>query len=70
VDSTTDIITEYVKEGTDTVQSSVSFTLANNLENLTSRVVKGNPLNNIIVGNAAKNSLKGDDDLSSKSMTS
>jgi len=29
--STTDIITEYVKEGTDTVQSSVSFTLANNL---------------------------------------
>lgn len=34
VDSTTDIITENVGEGTDTIQSSVTLTLATNVENL------------------------------------
>ncbi|NBQ70666.1 MAG: hypothetical protein EBU46_18265, partial [Nitrosomonadaceae bacterium] len=35
VDSTGDVITENTNEGTDTVQSTVSFTLGNNIENLT-----------------------------------
>ncbi|WP_370583145.1 hypothetical protein [Microcystis sp. LEGE 00066] len=35
VDTTTDTITENANQGTDTVQSSVTYTLGNNLENLT-----------------------------------
>jgi len=64
VDSTTDVITENASEGTDLVQSSVTYTLGNNLENLTltgttSINGTGNSLNNIITGNSGNNSLRG-----------
>ncbi|MBD2139957.1 hypothetical protein H6F39_00795 [Anabaena sp. FACHB-1250] len=64
VDTTTDTITENVNEGTDTIQSSVTFTLATNVENLTltgTAVINGtgNELNNVITGNAANNILDG-----------
>ena len=63
VDTTTDTITEAVNEGTDTVQSSVSFTLGANLENLTLTGTAangtGNALDNVITGNAAANTFTG-----------
>ena len=63
VDTTTDTITEAVNEGTDTVQSSVSFTLGANLENLiltgTAANGTGNALDNVITGNASANTLDG-----------
>jgi Ca2+-binding RTX toxin-like protein len=60
-----DTIVEAVNEGTDTVQSSVSFTLGANLENLTLINVStalngvGNSLNNLITGNNYDNLLNG-----------
>ncbi|MEN9897666.1 MAG: hypothetical protein RLZZ66_1315 [Pseudomonadota bacterium] len=64
VDSTTDTIKENVNQGIDVVQSSVSFTLAINIENLvllgnTAIVGTGNQSNNIIAGNSADNTLNG-----------
>ncbi len=65
VDSTTDFIFESFNSGTDTVESSVSYTsLNNNLENLTLTGLRaingtGNNLNNVITGNAANNRLLG-----------
>ena len=64
VDTTTDTITENANQGTDTVQSSVTYTLGNNLENLTLTGTAningtGNTLNNIITGNSGKNTLTG-----------
>jgi RHS repeat-associated protein len=64
VDSLSDIITENSGEGIDTVQSSISLTLGNNLENLTltgTAVINGtgNALNNILTGNAGNNILDG-----------
>jgi Ca2+-binding RTX toxin-like protein len=64
VDSTTDTITENANEGTDTIQSSVTLTLATNVENLTltgTAVINGtgNELNNVITGNSANNTLNG-----------
>ena len=66
VDSTTDTITENVNEGTDTIQSSVTFSLANlaNIENLTLTGTAaingtGNAGNNVIIGNAGNNTLNG-----------
>ncbi|MFN9561045.1 MAG: LamG-like jellyroll fold domain-containing protein, partial [Dolichospermum sp.] len=64
VDSTTDIITEQANEGTDTIQSSVTLTIANNLENLTLTGTAaingtGNAGNNLITGNDVNNSLNG-----------
>ena len=65
VDSTTDIITELANEGTDTVQSSVTFTsLAANVENLTLTGTSaingtGNTLNNVLTGNVGANTLSG-----------
>jgi Ca2+-binding RTX toxin-like protein len=66
VDSTTDTITEAVGEGTDTVQSSVTFTLVTlaNIENLTLTGTTaingtGNTLNNTITGNSGNNLLSG-----------
>ncbi len=64
VDTTTDTLTENLNEGTDTVQSSVTYTLGNNLENLTltgTAAIKGtgNALNNVLLGNSGKNTLTG-----------
>lgn len=64
VDSTGDVITEQSGQGTDTVRSSVSWTLGANLENLVltgSGAIdgKGNTLNNSITGNAANNIIDG-----------
>jgi Ca2+-binding RTX toxin-like protein len=63
---TTDIISESSNQGIDTVISSFSFTLGNNLENLTligTTAINGtgNALNNFIVGNEGSNSLSGGD---------
>ncbi|NJR41110.1 MAG: hypothetical protein HC781_22555 [Leptolyngbyaceae cyanobacterium CSU_1_4] len=64
VDSPSNIIIELANQGTDTVQSSISWTLGSNLENLTltgTAAVNGtgNSLNNIITGNSGANSLNG-----------
>jgi serralysin len=60
-----DIITEAVNQGNDNVQSSVSFTLNANVENLlltdTATSGTGNSLSNLIYGNTAANSLVGND---------
>ncbi|MBN9204806.1 calcium-binding protein [Methylibium petroleiphilum] len=61
---TGDTVTEAVNAGTDTVQSSITWTLGNNLENLTltgSSAVNGtgNTLNNVLTGNSANNTLTG-----------
>ncbi|WP_071189786.1 calcium-binding protein [Trichormus sp. NMC-1] len=64
VDNIGDIITEAANAGTDTVFSTVTYTLANNLENLTLQGTAaingtGNTLNNVLTGNAAANTLTG-----------
>ncbi len=64
VDNVSDQITESANEGLDTVQSSVTYTLAANVENLTltgsgSINGTGNGLDNILVGNSAANRLTG-----------
>ncbi len=64
VDLTTDVITENAGEGNDTVESSVTLTLGNNLENLTLTGTAalngtGNALDNILTGNSGKNTLTG-----------
>ena len=64
VDSTGDTVTEGSGAGTDTVYSSVSFTLGTNVENLYltgsgSANGTGNGLNNILSGNNAANKLNG-----------
>ena len=64
VDTTTDTITENANEGTDTVQSSVTYTLGNNLENLTLTGAAaingtGNAANNTLIGNSGNNTLNG-----------
>jgi trimeric autotransporter adhesin len=64
VDSTGDTVTESENEGTDRVESSVTFTLAAHVENLTlinSSTVHGtgNALDNVITGNSAANTLTG-----------
>ncbi|MDF8333566.1 calcium-binding protein [Novosphingobium cyanobacteriorum] len=65
VDSKNDSVTELSGEGLDTVQSSVSWVLGANVENLVltgSGTISGtgNALDNIITGNAAANVLTGD----------
>lgn len=64
VDDIGDVVIELAGEGADTVTSTISFTLGDNLERLTlsgSAAIDGtgNTLNNRIVGNAAANKLFG-----------
>jgi Ca2+-binding RTX toxin-like protein len=63
VDSTADRLYEYLNEGTDTVVSSIDFTLADNFENLTlqGNAVRGtgNAAANVLRGNALDNRLSG-----------
>jgi Ca2+-binding RTX toxin-like protein len=64
IDSFLDTVTEAAGEGTDTVQSSsLSYTLAANVENLTlldgGMTGTGNALANLVLGNAANNIIDG-----------
>ena len=64
VDNIADVVTENANEGTDTVQTSVSYTLAANVENLIltgSGNINGtgNPLGNVLTGNSGINVLTG-----------
>ena len=66
VDNVSDVVTEYSGEGTDTVQSSVTLTLSDDVENLTltgksSINGTGNDLANTLTGNTANNILSGGD---------
>ena len=62
-DLATDVITEALNAGTDTVLSALSYTLGTNLENLTLTGAAlngtGNTLNNVLTGNAFNNLLSG-----------
>jgi Ca2+-binding RTX toxin-like protein len=60
VDNVTDVIAENASEGTDLVQSGVTYTLAANVENLTLTGTTaingtGNALDNVLTGNTAVN---------------
>ena len=75
VDDTADRVTESTASGTDTILSSVSFTLPANVENLTltgvlAATVTGNDLNNCLTGNSAPNILIGTDCRGTNSMGS
>jgi Ca2+-binding RTX toxin-like protein len=64
VDVSGDVVTELANEGTDTVQSRITYTLGTNVENLTltgtaAITGTGNALDNIITGNGANNTLSG-----------
>jgi len=65
VDNTGDSITELAGQGVDSVSSAVSYTLGDNLENLSligNKAIDGigNSLNNSLKGNSAANTLSGD----------
>jgi len=65
VDSTLDVVTEILGEGTDLIQSGVTYTLAASIENLTLTGATaingtGNILDNVLTGNSAANTLTGD----------
>ena len=60
VDNTSDSVTENANEGIDTVQSTRTYTLGANLENLTLTGTTaingtGNTLDNVLTGNTAAN---------------
>ncbi|HEX8308848.1 MAG TPA: M10 family metallopeptidase C-terminal domain-containing protein [Allosphingosinicella sp.] len=63
VDVSGDLVAELVGEGTDTVSSSMSYTLGDNVENLiltgSATNGTGNGLDNVITGNASDNVLNG-----------
>ena len=62
VDSTSDVVTEGTNAGTDTVQSSATYTLGGNVEHLTltgtdNINATGNTLDNMLTGNVGDNIL-------------
>ncbi|HYW57028.1 MAG TPA: putative Ig domain-containing protein, partial [Polaromonas sp.] len=64
VENAADSVIELTNEGTDTVKAAVSYSLAENVENLTLTGTAaingtGNALNNTLVGNTAANTLSG-----------
>ncbi|WP_209114061.1 M10 family metallopeptidase C-terminal domain-containing protein, partial [Prochlorococcus marinus] len=64
VDSISDTVTESASEGTDLIQSSVTYTASNNVENLTLTGSgnidgTGNTLDNTLTGNSGNNTLDG-----------
>ena len=64
VDNTGDVVAEYTNAGTDSVFSSVTFTLGNNVENLAltgtgNHNATGNSLDNMLTGNAGNNVMNG-----------
>jgi Ca2+-binding RTX toxin-like protein len=64
VDNLGDVVSELLNSGTDTVNSSISYSLGDNIENLTltgtaNRNSIGNELNNNLVGNSGNNNLNG-----------
>jgi len=64
VDAIGDTVTEAANEGTDTVESSITYALGTNLENLTltgstALIGIGNALNNVLIGNSLANVLLG-----------
>lgn len=64
VDNSADVVIENLNEGTDLVQSSVTYTLSTNVENLTltgttAINATGNALNNTLTGNTGANILDG-----------
>jgi serralysin len=63
VDNSGDMVGELSAEGTDTVSSSISYTLGDNVENLiltdSATTGTGNGLDNVITGNAVANTLSG-----------
>jgi Ca2+-binding RTX toxin-like protein len=64
VDNVGDLVTEQAGEGTDTIQSSASWTLGSNVENLTltgsvAIHATGNTLDNVLTGNSGVNTLTG-----------
>ncbi|HET9865761.1 MAG TPA: calcium-binding protein, partial [Nitrospira sp.] len=64
VDVTGDVVLENAGEGIDTVQATITYTLASNVENLTLMGTSaingtGNALDNVITGNGANNTLTG-----------
>ena len=62
VNHVNDVVTESTGEGTDLIQSSVSYTTSSNVENLTltgsgNITALGNSPNNILTGNNSANTL-------------
>ena len=59
-----DVVTETANQGTDTVESSITFTLGSNVENLTLTGTAningmGSSANNVLLGNSGNNTLDG-----------
>jgi Ca2+-binding RTX toxin-like protein len=68
VDASSDVVTEAINQGHDTVLSSVDYSLSDNVEDLTLTGTTagngtGNNLDNLLIGNAANNNLYGGDGL-------